>query len=221
MGRNKALAIRVGIFAVIALVAIYIGSTIIEEGKDLPVYAPSDLRPELVDSSKQDLKKGHRVGDFRLLDQHGDTITRKDLEGKVTVVNFFFTSCQGICPDMNSNIQRVVNSYADNDQVQFFSHSVDPSYDTVEVLEEYAERFDHTEESWHFLTGDKSEIYDLARRSYFAVKPKTEGEDIESDFIHTENVILIDGKGRLRGYYNGTSKEDMEKLKADIEVLLP
>lgn len=221
MGQKKALAIRIGILLLIALIGIYIGSTIIEERKELPVYSPSDLRPELVDSSKQDVDKGHSVGDFSLLDQHGDTITREDLKGKVTVVNFFFTSCQGICPNMNGNIERVADAYSGNEKVQFLSHSVDPSYDTVEVLNKYAERFDHTEEQWHFLTGEKGEIYDLARRSYFAVKERSEAEDAESDFIHTENVILVDGKGRLRGFYDGTSDKGMEKLKEDIEVLLP
>lgn len=220
MGQNKALLIRVGAFAVVAMVAIYFGYRIIEEGKELPVYSPSELSPELVDSSKRDIDSGHRIEEFRLIDQHGDTITRADMEGRITVVNFFFTSCQGICPNMNGNLEKVVSTYEGNEKVQFFSHSVDPSYDSVEVLKDYAKRFDHTDDKWHFLTGEKEAIYRLARGSYFAVKPRSEAEDAESDFIHTENVVLVDEKGRLRGFYDGTSQESMDELVSDIEVLL-
>ena len=219
MSRNRALLIRVLIFGTIAFLAIYIGSVIIQEGKQLPVYSPSDLTPELVDSSMHDVSSGHQIDDFHLLDQYGDTVTRSHLEGKVTVVNFFFTSCQGICPKMNSNINEVAGAFKGNDKVQFFSHTVDPSYDTVEVLNEYAKQYTHTGEQWHFLTGSKKEIYDLARRSYFAVR--TQGEGGKSDFIHTENVLLVDGKGRLRGFYDGTSDQAMEKLQKEIRILLP
>ncbi len=218
MSRNRALLIRILIFGAIAFGAIYIGSQIIREGKELPVYSPSELNPELVDSSMQDVQSGHRIDDFMLLDQHGDTITRSDMEGKVNVINFFFTSCQGICPKMNSNLNEVAGAFKGNGKVNFFSHTVDPSYDTVGVLKEYAQKYEHTGEQWHFLTGSKETIYDLARGSYFAVR--TKGSGGKSDFIHTENVILVDGKGRLRGFYDGTSDRSMEKLKKDIRILL-
>lgn len=218
MRESRGLLTVIGVFVLIAAVAIFVGYQVIKSGKELPVYSPADLNPELVDSTMQDVQSGHRIGEFQLLDQDGDTITQEDLEGKATVVNFFFTSCQGICPEMNSNIDEVASAYEGDEQVQFFSHSVDPSYDTVEVLEEYARDFKHTGDQWHFLTGSKKEIYRLARKSYFAVR--SEGEGGESDFIHTENVILVDGKGRLRGFYDGTSSDSMEKLKEDIEILL-
>ncbi len=221
MGRNKALIIRVALFATIALIAIYIGYRVILQGKELGVVSPADITKEsLVDSTMRDIQSGHTVNDFQLLDQHGDTITRADLKGKITVVNFFFTTCQGICPEMNGNISGVVDAFSGREKVQFFSHTVDPSYDTVEVLKDYAEQFDHTEEQWHFLTGSKQEIYRLARRSYFAVQSKEKAEGEESDFIHTENVILVGPELRLRKFYNGTSPKEMEKLKEDIRILL-
>jgi protein SCO1/2 len=213
--------IRVSAFAAIALAAIYIGYRVILEGKEVGVISPADITNEtLVDSTMRDIRSGHTVKDFQLLDQHGDTIRREDLKGKITVVNFFFTTCQGICPEMNGNISGVVKAFEGHDKVQFFSHTVDPSYDTVEVLKEYAKGFENTEEQWHFLTGSKPEIYDLARRSYFAVQSREKAEGEESDFIHTENVILVGPELRLRQFYNGTSQKDMEKLKKDIRILL-
>lgn len=218
MNTTRALLIRIGVFFLIVIAAIIIAYQVMQDGRDLPVLSPNQINEELVDSTMQDVQSGHRIADFELLDQHGDTITHKDLEGKVTVVNFFFTSCQGICPEMNGNIEEVAGSFEGNEKVQFFSHTVDPSYDTVDVLAEYAEGFEHTGKQWHFLTGPKKAIYKLARRSYFAVR--SEGEGDESDFIHTENVILVDGKGRLRGYYDGTLPEDMERLEEGIRILL-
>ncbi len=221
MGRKKALLIRVSVFAAIALVAIYVGYRVILQGKEVGVISPADIsNKSLVDSTMRDIQSGHTVSEFSLLDQHGDTITRQDLEGKITVVNFFFTSCQGICPKMNGNISQVVRSFEGSDKVQFFSHTVDPSYDTVEVLRNYAQRFPQTEEQWHFLTGSKEEIYRLARRSYFAVKSRSKAQGEKSDFIHTENVILVGPELQLRGFYTGTSEKSMEKLEEDIRILL-
>lgn len=213
--------IRVSVFIAIVLVAIYIGYRVILQGKEVGVVSPADITNEaLVDSTMREIQSGHTVSQFRLVDQHGDTITREDLEGKITVVNFFFTSCQGICPEMNGKISQVVEDFEGQEKVQFFSHTVDPSYDTVEVLRNYAERFPATEEQWHFLTGSKDEIYRLARRSYFAVKSRSEAKGEKSDFIHTENVILVGPELRLRGFYTGTSDKSMEELKEDIRILL-
>ncbi|MFB6257701.1 MAG: SCO family protein [Flavobacteriales bacterium] len=219
MGQNKALLIRVAIFGGIALIAIYIGYRIMLPD-ELGVMSPSEINEELVDSTMQDIDSGHRIKDFHLVDQHGDTISREDLKGKVTVVNFFFTTCQGICPKMNSNIETVAQAFQEEPKVQFLSHTVDPSYDSVEVLKKYAERFDHTRGQWHFLTGSKKAIYGLARRSYFAVKSRSESKSVESDFIHTENVILVGPELRLRKFYSGTSEKKMDRLRKDIRILL-
>ncbi len=215
---NRPLLLRVGLFAAIALVAVYIGYRVILQGKELPVYSPSELNEELVDSTLQDRSHGHRIGDFAFVDQTGDTVTRDILNDHIAVVNFFFTTCRNICPRMNGLLQEVVQEYQGEDRVIFLSHTVDPEYDTVEVLQDYAEERDADPKHWKFLTGRKKEIYEMARRSYFVAK--TEGEGGKSDFIHTENIVLVDQKGRLRGFYDGTSEKDMERLSRDIEILL-
>ncbi len=218
MPQGKALAIRIGLFAIVAFVAIWFGYQTIKEGRELPVYSPSELNPELVDSTMQDVSSGHTIKEFSFVNQEGDTLTRDYLKDKVTVVNFFFTTCQGICPEMNSHVHEVVEEYEDNDRVQFLSHTVDPSYDSVPVLNQYAQQFGADPSKWSFVTGSKQEIYRMARQSYFAVK--SEGDGGKSDFIHTENLILVDPQGRLRGFYDGTSDEDVGRLMEDVEVLL-
>jgi protein SCO1/2 len=183
----------------------------------LKIYKPSDLNPELVDD---DLKnnKPHRIADFKLINQLGDTITLKNLEGKIYVADFFFTTCPTICPKMSDQMYRVYQKYKDNPDVLILSHTVMPEVDSVPVLKAYAEKYGADANKWIFLTGPKEEIYQLARKSYFAVI--TEGDGGVSDFIHTENFILVDKQKRIRGFYDGTSKEDVDRLIKEISYLL-
>jgi protein SCO1/2 len=183
----------------------------------LKIYKPSDLNPELVDD---DLKnnKPHRIADFKLINQLGDTITLKKLEGKIYVADFFFTTCPTICPKMSDQMYRVYQKYKDNPDVLILSHTVMPEVDSVPVLKAYAEKYGADANKWIFLTGPKEEIYQLARKSYFAVI--TEGDGGVSDFIHTENFILVDKQKRIRGFYDGTSKEDVDRLIKEISYLL-
>lgn len=183
----------------------------------LKIYKPSDLNPELVDD---DLKnnKPHRIADFKLINQLGDTITLKNLEGKIYVADFFFTTCPTICPKMSDQMYRVYQKYKDNPDVLILSHTVMPEVDSVPVLKAYAEKYGADANKWIFLTGPKEEIYQLARKSYFAVI--SEGDGGVSDFIHTENFILVDKQKRIRGFYDGTSKEDVDRLIKEISYLL-
>ncbi|MFN7014533.1 MAG: SCO family protein, partial [Bacteroidia bacterium] len=159
-----------------------------------------------------------RIADFKLLKQNGDTVSLKNLDGKIYVADFFFTTCPTICPKMSDQMYRVYQKYLDNPNVVIVSHTVMPEVDSVPVLKAYADKYHAKSEKWIFLTGSKEEIYKLARKSYFAVI--TEGDGGISDFIHTENFILVDKQKRIRGFYDGTSKEDVDRLIKEIGYLL-
>jgi protein SCO1 len=187
----------------------------------LPVYNPAEVNDSLVDASLRNKGTGHRVGDFELLDQRGRTITQKDLEGKIYVTDFFFTTCQNICPKMTKQLQRVQEKYRGNKNIMILSHTVLPENDSVEVMMNYAQQYGADHDQWLFLTGKKQTIYEMARKHYFVVKEAAPGSgDGSNDFIHTENVVLIDTKKRIRGYYDGTSEEDMTRLLGDVEKLM-
>lgn len=162
------------------------------------------------------------VPDFRLTADDGKPITLSDLKGKIWVAEFFFASCAGICLDMNRNMARVQEAFADNPDVRLASFTVDPQNDTPEILREYRKNFHAIEGKWLFVTGDKKAIYRLARHGFKVaaaeVKPKEEGD--ATDFIHSDRFILVDRKGRIRGFYNGTDKKQVDKLIADIRKLL-
>lgn len=159
----------------------------------------------------------HQVGDFLLTNQEGKTITTESWKGKIVVCNFFFTRCPSICPTMTRNIKFAEEYFKENENIIFNSISVDPENDHTEQLHSFAELYDIDPSSWQLLTGDKKEIYKLARNSFLVVA--TDGDGGPNDFIHSESVILIDPQRRIRGYYNGTEKKDIKKLIADIKKL--
>ena len=175
------------------------------------------INPVLVDSTLQYKKKYHTIADFSLLNQNGKTITQKDYKGKIYVADFFFTTCPSICPIMTKNMAAIQEVITDDDDVLLLSHSVTPQIDSVPQLKRYAIEKGVNDAKWNLVTGDKKQIYDLARKSYFAVL--TDGDGGPFDMIHTENFVLIDKERRIRGTYDGTSPEEVEKLIHDIDVL--
>lgn len=185
--------------------------------KDLPVYQPSELNPALVDPSAM-RAEDHRILDFELINHLGDTVTLADVQGQILVVDFFFTRCATICPLMTKNLQRVHDRLDPSAAVQILSHSVTPTADSVSVLRAYADKHGANSDLWWFLTGTKSEIYSLARKSYFSCLD--EGDGGLQDFVHTENIVLVDEKGRLRGFYDGTDSKAMSLLFNDLQFLL-
>lgn len=190
--------------------------------KPLPFINPVDLESEMVDPEMLRIGNGHHVGNFSFLNQEGETITQTEVDGKVYVVEYFFTTCGTICPKMNDQMRRIQFEFADNDAVRLMSFTVDPDVDTVAQMKRYADDHGAKKGQWHFLTGSKEDLYALARKSFFVLKPaeaKNLG-DVGSDFIHTNNFVLVDQKGRLRGYYDGTSKKEVDVLMKDIERLL-
>jgi len=183
----------------------------------LPVYNPVDVNPRLVDDSVKHINKDHKVADFVLTNQNGKTITEDDFEDKIYVADFFFTRCQTICPVMAVNMAELQEHFRNDEEIKFLSHSVTPIMDSVPMLRAYATKKGAIDGKWEITTGDKKHIYDLARKSYFAVLDEGDGGD--QDFIHTEQFILIDKKKQIRGFYDGTDKNEMKRIIKDIEIL--
>jgi len=185
--------------------------------KKLPIFNPYDVNPDLVDDSVSDVKKGHRIADFTLYNQNGDTITQADYKDKIYVADFFFCRCQTICPIMTSNMKAIQDSFLKDDEVKFLSHSVTPVMDSIPVLRAYADEKGVIDAKWNITTGPKKHIYHLARKSYFAVLD--EGDGGLQDFVHTENFILVDKQRQIRGFYDGTDKKDIQRIINDIKLL--
>ena len=185
--------------------------------KQLPVYNPSDFNPELVDRSLLNTSENHTVADFKLINQNGQTITQEDYKNKIYVVDFFFTSCPTICPIMTDNMGKLQKKFIDNSEIMFLSLSVTPKIDSVAVLRKYADDKGVIDSKWNITTGDKKHIYELARKSYFAVVEKGDGG--LQDFIHTPNFILVDKKKQIRGIYDGTDDTEILRLIDDIKIL--
>ena len=201
----------------IAAIAIGVGTVMLTPEYDLPIYQPSDLNPALVDASVQGYED-HRILPFELVNQLGDTVRMEDVAGQVLVVDFFFTRCRTICPMLTDNMKRVQDQVLGDDRVRLMSHSVTPVADSVPVLFDYAATKGVDSDRWWLLTGAKSEVYKLARKSYFAALD--EGDGGFQDFVHTENMVLVDTLGRLRGFYDGTDLDEVNDLVRDLSFLL-
>lgn len=202
----------------ITTIGITIAYFMIDKPKILKVYNPKDLNPKLVDESVRNVDKFHRVGSFNLTDQDGNEVTESDFKGKIYVTDFFFVTCPTICPKMTTQMNRVYEEFKENETISFLSHTVMPESDSVPVLKEYALELGVSTDKWKFVTGDKPQIYNLTRKTYFAAI--TEGDGGVDDFVHTENFVLVDIDKRLRGFYDGTSKKDVDRLIIDIYALL-
>jgi protein SCO1 len=161
------------------------------------------------------------VKPFVFYNQNGVLVTEKDLLGKVTVVEYFFTTCEGICPKMNANMKNIYNKFKANDNFKILSHTCDPATDSIPVLKRYADSMQVDTKKWTFVTGKKDSLYYQARNSYLLDDPKNTLEKIEDQFIHTQFFALVDKDGKVRGQiYDGLQKADLEKLEKDIERLL-
>ncbi|MBL4905697.1 MAG: SCO family protein [Flavobacteriaceae bacterium] len=204
-------------FVVFSVVVITVFYNLLVVEKRLPVYSPNDVNPRLVDPSVKHIQNNHTIADFSLLNQQGEIITHKNYEGKIYIADFFFTRCQTICIAMAYNMSELQSYYKNDAEIMFLSHSVTPVMDSVPVLYAYAKNKGVIDGKWNVTTGNKKHIYELARKSYFAVLDQGTGD--ENDFIHTEQFILVDKERRIRGYYDGTNKEDMQKIKEDIILL--
>ena len=204
-------------FIVFSVVAISSFNYVQTQEKKLPIYSPSMVSDELVEEELRYVKKYHRISDFSLLNQNGNNVTQEDYKNKIYVADFFFTTCPDICPIMTGNMLYLQENLKDTN-VMLASFSVTPKIDTVEVLKEYSTLKGIDDSRWNLMTGNKKQIYDLARKSYLVAKAIPDGKN--HGMIHTENFVLVDRDKRIRGYYDGTNIEDMDKLLDDIQILI-
>ncbi len=200
-----------------SVLGIYTFYRLLTPQERLPVFSPVDVNPRLVDASLHHVKKNHKISDFELVNQNGATITQATFDNKIYVADFFFTRCGTICPLMTSHMYALQNAFLNDEEVLLLSHSVTPVLDSVPVLKRYAENKGVLAAKWHLVTGPKKQIYDLARKSYFAVLD--EGDGGEQDFIHTEQFVLVDQNKRIRGYYDGTDPKEIQRILTDIALL--
>ncbi|TAF67091.1 MAG: SCO family protein [Cytophagales bacterium] len=178
----------------------------------LPIYYP------------QGVKEGdtiyHQIPSFELKDQYNRSFNGKQLAGKIVIADFFFTSCgnPNFCPKMSEGLRRIQNTFEKNTDITLLSFTVDPQRDTPEVLLNYAQRYQAQKDKWFFLTGNKKDIYHLAEKGFYIVAGE-EKDTVTPDFIHSSKLILVDKKGRIRGYYDGTQPEEIERLLVEIKIL--
>ena len=180
------------------------------KNRDLSIWGPKGL-DEAGDTVY------HSVGDFKFINHKGESIVRNDFNNQVYVANFFFATCPEICPKMQNQMRRVQEAYKNTDKLRLISHTVNPVQDTVEALAAYAEELD-IYDRWDLVTGDKKEIYDLARQGYFVTT--LDGDGGKSDFIHSDKLVLVDAQGRIRGYYIGLDSVAVDQLIVDIWKLI-
>ena len=201
----------------LSAIIVYLFYNALQPKKVLAVYQPSMVNPELVDSTLHYVRKYHTVANFSLTNQNGKNITEKDYASKIYIADFFFTTCPTICPIMTKNMFDIQELIKNDSEVLLLSHSVTPKIDSVAQLKKYALEKGVDDTKWNLVTGDKKQIYELARKSYLAVKDNGDGGPY--DMIHTENFILVDKERRIRGFYDGTKKEEVDRLMADLKIL--
>ena len=183
----------------------------------LPIYSPSMVSKELVEENIQFIKKYHKIKDFSMKNQNGETITQEFYNDKIYVADFFFTTCPTICPIMTENMGYIQEKIKNDSDILLLSFSVTPEIDSVEQLKKYALEKNVIDSKWNLVTGNKKDIYKLARTSYLVAK--TNGDGGKYDMIHTENFVLVDKEKRIRGFYDGTNSKEMDQLLNDIKIL--
>ena len=208
--------ITIGFILLFSIAAIALFYKILKPVETLPIYQPAEVNEKLVDSSVIHISKYHKISDFKLINQNGKEITEEFYKDKIYVADFFFTTCQDICPIMTKNMYKLQEELKDDNDILFLSHTVIPEVDTAQQLKEYSIKNKVDDSKWNLVTGDKKQIYDLARKSYLAVEDTEYGE---FDMIHTENFMLIDKESQIRGFYDGTNDLEIDKLLKDIEIL--
>jgi protein SCO1 len=225
LSKLKQYKIFIGFFVIFSIVTISAFYSVLKPKPRLPIFNPSDVNPELVDSTIQYVAIDHKIADFKFTNQNGKVVTQKDYEGKIYVADFFFTTCPTICPKMTNNMVWLQNQIKNNPKVMLLSHSVTPDIDDVPVLKKYALAKGVIDSKWNLVTGEKKDIYYIARKSYLAVK--TGKPEEMYDMVHTENFILVDSKRRVRGFYDGTNLDgstepgikNVKQLLEDINLL--
>lgn len=185
--------------------------------KPLPIFGEREVVVKEVNGQKVADTVYHQIADFKFVDQDSAWVTAETFRDKIYIADFFFTSCRTICPIMKTQMRRVYDSIQSMDDVLILSHTIDPEYDTVALLHDFAERLDVKSAKWHFVTGIKDSIYTLAQTSYFSTAMEDKSEP--DGFIHSGAFLLIDKQRHIRGKYDGTKEDDVNRLIADIRKL--
>ena len=208
------------IYILLAILTIFAckTETKIDKETTLPFFNSAEFNPEWIAENSSKFNDIHTIPDFEFINQEGKKITQETYKNKIYVADFFFTSCPGICPRLAKNMGALQEAFKDDKDVLLLSHSVTPVKDSVSVLKEYGIRNNVDSAKWNLVTGNKDEIYNIARQGYFADEDFVKTQD-ETAFIHTENFILIDKKGRIRGVYNGTLAVEKDRILRHIEML--
>lgn len=214
---NKTQTTIIQLFAMAALCLLY--NSCKKNTAQLPYYHTPDFSPIWANEQPINIDTLHTVAPFSFTNQNGQTITNQTLAGKIYAANFFFTTCPSICPKMTSNLQAAADSFATNPNVAIVSFTVNPETDNVAQLKQYAQTKHLNSEQWQLLTGNRTQLYQLARQSYFAEEEPGFNKD-STEFLHTEHCVLVDKKGHLRGVYNATLKLEINRLTEDINSLL-
>tara|TARA_B100001059_G_scaffold90640_1_gene89380 strand:+ start:8667 stop:9389 length:723 start_codon:yes stop_codon:yes gene_type:complete len=204
----------IGVISIITLIMFY---KILTPKEFLPIYQPAEVNFKLVDSSLQHIKKFHKISNFNLVNQNGNNISQEFYHNKIYVADFFFTTCPSICPIMTNNMLKVQEKIKNDPNVLIVSFSVDPKTDSVAQLKKYAKEKGVDDLKWNLLTGDKKQIYDLARKSFFVAEIDKDSDS--NDIIHTENFVLVDPEKRIRGFYDGTNMDEIKNLISDLNLL--
>ena len=212
--RYAPIVITMTIFSAFVVSSFYYVNKPIET---LPIYSPSMVSKELVEENIQFIKKYHKIKDFSMKNQNGETITQEFYNDKIYVADFFFTTCPTICPIMTENMGYIQEKIKNDSDILLLSFSVTPEIDSVEQLKKYALEKNVIDSKWNLVTGNKKDIYNLARTSYLVAK--TNGDGGKYDMIHTENFVLVDKEKRIRGFYDGTNSKEMDQLLNDIKIL--
>lgn len=219
---NRFNAIKKFLILIIVLVIPGIAYMLLRTGtnhyKSLPIYGQRDWVMVEKEGKQTADTIYHTIGDFKLLNQLGDTVSQEDLKGTIYVADFFFVSCPTICPKMSTQMSRLAKRFAKTPGIKFISHTVNPEEDSVSVLAEYAKKYQADPSQWMLVTGDKKEIYSLARNGYMV--NALQGDGGPDDFIHSELFVLVDKDKRIRGYYDGTSTTQVDTLIDEIKVLM-
>jgi protein SCO1/2 len=189
-----------------------------QQARILPFYTTAEFTPQWIEKNSPAYNSIHTIPSFQFINQDSTSITEKTFAGKIYVADFFFTACPGICKRLTTNLSLVQTAFKNDGDVLLLSHSVTPESDNVSRLQQYAGAFGVIKNKWHLVTGRREDIYGIARRAYFADEDMGMKKNSD-DFLHTENMLLIDKHRRIRGVYKGTSVKDVNDLIADIKIL--
>ena len=204
------------LFGVMAVVLLW-GACKFNNTNTLPIYGNRQAETKVVNGQTVTDTVYQTIPPIKFINQYGDSISDKNLAGKIYVADFFFTSCPSICPIMQRNMLNVYNAFKSNNDVKILSYTIDPKYDSVPVLKKYADKLGVTGNSWWFLQGKKDDTYRIAEKNYLVAVSKD--TTVAGGYVHQGYFVLIDKEKRVRGSYDGTNQQQVAQLIADIKTL--